>query len=250
MELDRRTEGVRASCRVAAAVMAAVQPTVRAGSSTLDVDAVAAETMRRMGVRSAFLGHHGFPGSVCISINEEVLHGIPSRTRTISPGDIVKVDLGVVKDGFYSDMAQTFVIDDGEDATRQKRSLMDAALSALMAGIAAVKDGEKVLAVATAISGVLRSRGYEPIDGMSGHGVGVRLHEPPQVPNRIEGWDCSAVMRRGMTLAIEPMVGLGSPKARFRSDGWTVVMSDGLPSAHFEHTVLVTDGQAEVLTVV
>jgi methionyl aminopeptidase len=119
-----------------------------------------------------------------------------------------------------------------------------------MAGIAAVKDGEKVLAVATAISGVLRSRGYEPIDGMSGHGVGVRLHEPPQVPNRIEGWDCSAVMRRGMTLAIEPMVGLGSPKARFRSDGWTVVMSDGLPSAHFEHTVLVTDGQAEVLTVV
>lgn len=247
METDR-IKGVRESCRIASMVMERASRVVVKGATTFDVAEVAAEAMAKFGARSAFLGYHGFPGVLCISLNDEVLHGIPSRKRVISGGDIVKLDLGVVFNGFYSDMAATFLIDDGSVPSDANRRLMEATLSALMSGIAAARPGVTVEAVATAIYGKLKSRGYEPVDSMSGHGVGRRLHEPPLVPNRTEGWDCSAVLSPGMTIAIEPMVGAGTTKIRVRNDGWTVVVEDGMPSSHFEHTVLITEGDPEILT--
>lgn len=240
-------EGVRKSCKIASQVMLATSRAVFAGSTTLDVEAHAVVAMKAFGVRSAFFGYHGFPGEICVSINDEILHGIPSKRR-IREGDLVKIDLGVICDGFYSDMAQTFLIDDGSDECREKRRLSDATLSSLTTGMWYARAGSTVQKIAEAISASLKSNGYLPVKGMSGHGVGVRLHEPPSIPNEVDGWDCSTVLSAGMTIAIEPMVGMGSPKARIGSNGWVVVMSDGMPSAHFEHTILITEGDPEILT--
>jgi len=248
MQDEKTVNGVRNSCHIASDVMQQISKSITIGMSTLDVDKLAAETMKDMGVRSAFLGYHGFPGHICISLNEEVLHGIPSACRLISAGDLVKVDLGVVLDGYYSDTAKTFLMEDNQSDLTHKKKLMDATLSALMSGISAAKAGHQVKAIASAIHNSLNNSGYEPVDNMSGHGVGIMLHQPPQVPNKVEGWDCNSLLTVGMTIAIEPMVGAGTSRIRIKNDGWTIVMEDHMPSAHFEHTVLITDGEPEILT--
>ena len=227
--------------------MREVGASIKVGSRLLDIEAVAVSTMSKLGVRSAFLGINGFPGSVCISVNEEVIHGIPSHRR-INPGDVIKVDLGVVKDGWYSDTASTFLMDDGSQEFAAKRGLSNTTLFALMAGISAAKAGNRVFDISKAIEAVINGGGYYAVEGMSGHGVGQRLHLPPQIPNQTEGWDCSSVLKEWDVLAIEPMVGMGSGKVRIKPDGWTIIMSDGRPSAHFEHTILVTNGEPEILT--
>lgn len=243
-----KVRGVRASCKIAAKIMGLITKEIGVGVSTLYVNKVAEQAMHDFGVRSAFLGYRGFPGSVCISVNEEVLHGIPSDSKILANSDVVKIDMGVVLNGYYSDMATTVLIDDGSENSKLNRRLMDANISALMAGISAARPQSTVEAISSAIYATLKSRGYEPVDNMCGHGIGSQLHESPSIPNRTDGWDCSAVLYPGMTIAIEPMVGIGTSKARITNDGWTLVMDNGKSSSHFEHTVLITDGDPEVLT--
>jgi len=247
METNQLIQGVRLSCQAAAAVMKAARDAVQVGSRLLDIEAAASASMAKLNVRSAFLGLQGFPGLICVSVNEEVLHGIPSH-RQIKCGDVIKVDLGVVKNGWYSDMAVTFLMDDGSPEFAAKRGLSNTTLFALMAGISKAKAGNRIFDISKAIDDVIRFRGFSSVEGMAGHGVGRRLHLSPQVPNQTEGWDCSYVLKEGDILAIEPMVGMGSGKARVKHDGWTIIMSDGRPSAHFEHTILVTKGEPEILT--
>jgi methionyl aminopeptidase len=246
---NQRIQGIKKSCKAAVLVMEAVENSIREGVATVEIEAAAYQAIEQQGGRSAFLGYRGFPGVVCISINEEVLHGIPSHDRIVKRGDMIKVDLGVVLNGWYSDMASTFLVDDGSESTSNKRRLKDATISALMAGISAAKAGNTTKDVASAIQTMLSSRGFEPVDGMTGLGVGLRLHESPIVPNRVEGCKCDDVLVEGMTIAIEPMVGMGSPKAKVKHDGWTLIMADGQPSAHFEHTVLITNKGPEILTI-
>ena len=254
VETENKTlVGIRKSCKAAAAVMEAASKAVRVGLTTADVEAVVAKEIARQGGRSAFLGYHGFPGALCISLNDEVLHGIPSKSRKLANGDLVKLDLGVVLDGYYCDMATTILLDDGSDMSKRKRLLMDATMSALMTSINGLaRAGMPVLMISGMIQGHLASKGYKPVEGMTGHGVGLRLHESPVVPNEVpEGMkDLSGQEKliAGMTLAIEPMAGMGSPKVRIKQDGWTLAMEDGLPAAHFEHTVLITNGDPEILT--
>jgi methionyl aminopeptidase len=240
-------KGVRASCQAAALVMKAVGKVVRVDNSLLDIEAAAASEMARLGVRSAFLGIHGFPGVICVSVNDEVLHGIPSR-RMIRQGDVIKVDLGVVKNGWYSDTASTFLMDDGSPEFKAKRGLANVTLMALMSAITMAKAGNRVFDITQAIDVIIRNAGYSAVEGMTGHGIGRRLHLPPQIPNQLEGYDCSYVLKEGDVIAIEPMVGMGSGKVRVKHDGWTIIMADGKPSAHFEHTILVTKDIPEVLT--
>ena len=255
VETENKTlVGIRKSCKAAAAVMEAASKAVRVGLTTADVEAVVAKEIARQGGRSAFLGYHGFPGALCISLNDEVLHGIPSKSRKLANGDLVKLDLGVVLDGYYSDMAASFLMDDGSESSRKKRALMDATLSALMACVSPlIRSGMPVLMISACIEGHLASKGYKPIDDMTGHGVGLRLHESPVVPNAVPPGikDLSAtndMLVAGMTIAVEPMACMGSTKCRIKNDGWTIVMEDGLSAAHFEHTLLITDGAQEILT--
>lgn len=243
-----RVNGVRQSCKIAALVMERISHSVVEGATTYDIEKVAAEAMNELKVRSAFLGYHNFPGSICVSVNEEVLHGIPSRSKRIYGGDIVKVDMGVVCDGFYSDMAATFLIDDCSEISVSNRMLMSANLSALMAGINIVRSGIHVQDISAAIETSLKSKGYEAVDNMCGHGVGAKLHELPSIPNKVNGCDPNPFLTSGMTIAIEPMVGMGTTKVRVKNDGWTLVTDNGKNSSHFEHTVLVTDDGYEILT--
>jgi methionyl aminopeptidase len=248
-----KIDGVRHSCKVAAEVMKIASGAVAEGVTTADVADVVAKEIARLGGRSAFLGYHGFPGVLCISLNDEILHGIPSAKRRLAKGDLVKLDLGVVVDGYYSDMATTILIDDGSEMSKKKRLLMDATLSALMLSITpAVKAGSPILMISDMIQKHLASRGYKPVDGMTGHGVGMRLHEYPIVPNEVpvglKDFSGKEKLEAGMTIAIEPMAGMGGPKVNLKQDGWTLTMADRMPSAHFEHTVLVTDGDPEILT--
>lgn len=244
----QKIEGVRNSCKIAAEIMGRISNFISEGMTTKDLDIFAAKSMAEFKVRSAFLGHNGFPGSICVSVNEEILHGIPAISKVINRGDVVKVDMGVVLNGFYSDTAYTFLIEDSSQKSIEARHLMDANLSALMAGIDAARPDKTVGAVALAIQNALKSRGYEPVDNMCGHGVGTRLHETPSVPNRLDGWDCSAMLRQGMTIAIEPMVGIGTRTIMVKSDGWTLVTNNGRDSSHFEHTILITENEPEILT--
>lgn len=245
---NSRAKGVRASCQVASKIMAQLEKSIILGCTTWQINELAINLMRQFNVRSAFLGYRGFPGCICTSVNDEVLHGIPSRSRILKGGDTIKIDMGVVLNGFYSDMATTILIDDGSDVSVENRAMMNANLSALMAGIAAARSNNTTREIASAIYDSLKSKGYEPVDNMCGHGVGLRLHEPPAVPNRTDGWDCTAVLRPGMTIAIEPMIGIGTTKSRIKNDGWTLVMDNGKSSSHFEHTILITDGDPEILT--
>ena len=242
---QNRIEGVRKSCKAAAKVMEGISRFISVGLSTMDIADHASQAMLSLGCRSAFLGYHGFPGSVCISVNDEILHGIPS-SKTILEGDVVKIDLGVVLDGFYSDTAETFLVG---QCSPDNIKLVEATRKALHEGIKAAVEGNTNLDISKAIESSLSLMGFVPVEDMVGHGVGEHLHESPEIPNRVDLTDVRTVeLKAGMTLAIEPMVGMGKPLLRIRNDGWTVVMADGGMSAHCEHTVLVTEGDPEILT--
>jgi methionyl aminopeptidase len=199
--------------------------------------------MEEAGCRSAFLGYKRFPGNICISINEEVVHGIGGGRR-VQYGDIVKLDIGVILDGFVGDTAATVPI--GVIGDEVQRLLM-VTEGALFKGIERAREGRRLSELCAAIQDEVESNGFSVVREFVGHGVGRRLHEEPQIPNyRTPG--ATAKLKAGMTLAVEPMVNLGQATVRVLQDDWTVVTADGLPSAHFEHTILVTKGEPEILT--
>jgi methionyl aminopeptidase len=239
----REIEAMRVAGKTAAAILLQLAREVMPGRTTGEIDRMAAELMRENDCRSAFLNYRGFPGHICISVNEEVVHGI-GGARRIMPGDIVKIDVGIIKGGFIGDNATTTAAGDIPVETRR---LLAATEQALYEAIDHARAGRRLADLCGSVEAFVKSEGFTVVREFVGHGVGRRLHEEPQVPNfRPAGK--SPILMPGMTLAIEPMVNAGIPSVRILDDGWTVVTEDRKPSAHYEHTVLVTHGEPEILT--
>ena len=239
----REIEFMRKAGSIASSILQALAREVAPGRSTGEIDRLAAELMREHDCKSAFLGYRGFPGHICISINEEVVHGI-GGVRKIMPGDIVKIDVGIIKSGFIGDNATTVA---AGDIPTETKLLLAATEQSLFEAISHARAGRRLADLCGAVEDFVAPRGFTVVREFVGHGVGRRLHEEPQIPNyRPQGK--TPVLAPGMTLAIEPMVNAGLPAVRILDDGWTVITEDRKPSAHFEHTVLVTDGEPEILT--
>jgi len=240
---EREIEKMREACRTASIVLDRVSGLIRPGITTGEIDQAAADYMAEEKCRSAFLGYRGFPGNICISVNEEVVHGI-GGARRIQYGDIVKLDIGVIKDGWVGDTATTVpagVIDP------KVQRLLQVTEEALDLAITCAYSGRRLGDLCASIEDEVVANGFNVVREFVGHGVGRKLHEEPQVPNygrRGSG----PKLKSGMTLAIEPMVNMGGSAVRVLEDDWTVVTVDGKPSAHFEHTVLITKGEPEILT--
>jgi methionyl aminopeptidase len=230
--------------RVVRAVLDVVVAAARAGVSTGELDRIAEDRTRAMGARPAFKGYLGYPASVCISVNDEVVHGIPSPERVLRAGDVVGLDFGAVLEGFFGDAAETVIV--GTGAPEAER-LVEATREALARAIAAATPGGRIGDIGAAVQGHVEPLGYSVVREFVGHGIGRKLHEPPQVPNYGTG-GTGPRLRPGMVLAIEPMVNAGRPEVRTLDDGWTAVTADGSLSAHFEHTVAVTETGPMVLT--
>ncbi len=239
----RDIEKMRIACRAASVVLEKVCSLIRPGISTGEVDLAAADFMAEESCRSAFLGYRGFPGQICISINEEVVHGI-GGTRKIQYGDIVKIDCGVIKDGWVGDTATTVAVGVVDDKVAR---LLEVTENTLQLAITHAQNGRRLGDLCSIIEAEVVAAGFTVVREFVGHGVGRQLHEEPQVPNYGRKGS-GPKLKAGMTLAIEPMVNMGTSAVRVLGDKWTVVTSDGKPSAHFEHTVLVTKGSPEILT--
>jgi len=243
LKSERDLEAMRPACVVASAVLEEVASFIQPGVTTKQVDEFAASRMKHYGARSAFLGYRKFPCQMCISVNEQVVHGLAGM-RYLKFGDIVSLDVGVIYNGFIGDTARTVAVG-GCGVLAQK--LMDVSNKALYEGIAQAVPGQRVVEISRAIQNYVESNGFSVVREFVGHGVGRSMHEEPQVPNFVEG-KSTPKLRPGMTIAIEPMVTAGLPGVKVLNDGWTVVTQDGSLSAHFEHTVLVTESEPEILT--
>jgi len=236
-------EGMRRSCRSVSEILERLSALVEPGVSTGELDEAAAVMIREAGGKSPFFGYRGFPGHICVSVNEEVVHGIGGK-RKLAYGDIVKLDVGILLDGWVGDTAVTVPVGAIEPATA---ALLARTEKSLFAGIEKARAGNRLGDISAAIEACVREGGYTVVREFVGHGVGRTLHEEPQIPNYGRPGS-GPLLRPGMTLAIEPMVNMGRCDVRILRDGWTVVAVDGKPSSHFEHTVLVTEGEAEILT--
>jgi methionyl aminopeptidase len=243
----REVEKMRQACRSASEILDRVSDLVRPGISTKEIDEASAVFMQEARVKSAFLGyrlgHRVFPGYICISLNDEVVHGIASQRR-VQYGDIVKLDIGVIEDGWVGDTAATVavgMVDERVDL------LMRVTENALERAIRIAHEGTRLGDICAEIEDEARRNRFSVVREFVGHGVGRKLHEEPQIPNYGKRGS-GPRLKAGMTLAIEPMVNLGTAAVRLLDDGWTVVTGDGLPSAHFEHTVLITKDEPEILT--
>ena len=244
---------MRDAGRVVAEVLAAMADTAKPGVSTAELDEVAEGIILKNRAVPAFKGYpHGgrneFPASICTSINEEIVHGIPDRQRILQDGDILSVDVGAVRGGFYGDAATTLAIGEVDEASRRLLAVTEGALKA---GIDECFQGNHLWNVIRAIQVYVESRGFNVLREYQGHGIGRKMHEEPGIPNYLGGRGQrpkNYPLVSGMTLALEPMVVVSDWRTRVLSDGWTVVTADGKRSAHFEHTIAVADGRAEVLT--
>ncbi len=235
---------MRPACGVARAVLDDVTAMIQPGVTTREVDLFAAERLRSYGARSAFLGYRNYPCHVCISVNDEVVHGLAGGRR-LDFGDIVSVDVGVLYNGFVGDNARTVAVG-GCNAGAQ--ALLDVTEQSLYEGIAEAVPGKRVSHISRAIQQYVEKHGFSIVREYVGHGVGRTVHEAPEVPNFVDERRASPLLKPGMTLAIEPMVNAGRPETKTLNDGWTVLTADGSLSAHFEHTVLVTTGEPVILT--
>jgi len=233
-------ERMRAASGIVAEILLAVREQVRPGVSTAELDSLAEEMTHRRGARPAFKGYtvagRAFPASICISINDEVVHGIPSAKRMLREGDIVGLDFGVCREGYFGDAAMTVAV--GKVAPDASR-LMEVTAASLQAGIQAIAPGGHVADISSAIQDVAEKAGFSLVREFVGHGIGRSLHEDPQVPNYRTGAR-GVRLQEGLVLAIEPMVNMGSPEVYVKDDGWTAATRDGRLSAHFEHSVAVT----------
>jgi methionyl aminopeptidase len=241
----REVELMRESALIVATVLKEISQIIAPGMTTRDLDAHAEKRIREMGAVPSFKGYHGFPASICASINTEVVHGIPSARRMIKAGDIVKVDTGAYKNGFHGDSCITLAVPPVSDRAAK---LVRVAEEALFKGIERVKAGSYLLDIAGAIQDHVVAHGFSVVEDFTGHGVGRNLHEEPSVFNFRTHQLPNVKLRAGMTLAIEPIVNAGSKTVRILSDKWTAVTVDNQLSAQFEHTVLVTEDGYEILT--
>ena len=243
LKSPREVAQMRDAGRVAAAVLEEVAKKVRPGVTTVELDAVAVNEVKKRGAVASFKGYRGFPASICTSVNEEVVHGIPGN-RILREGDIVSLDVGAILNGFHGDAAITVEVGEvGDEATR----LLMVTEGALSAGIAAARHGSRLGDVSAAIQDHVESKGFTVVREYVGHGIGRQMHEEPQIPNFGRPGD-GPELKKGMTLALEPMVNIGDWHTRVGSDHWVVLTADGSLSAHFENTIAITNSKPEVLT--
>lgn len=237
-------EIMRRAGKVVGRTLDMVSNEIRPGLTTAKLDAIIEEFIRSQGAVPAFKGYHGFPASACISIDDEVVHGIPGE-REIREGEIVSVDVGSIVDGYYGDSARTYAV--GE-VSADKRRLMTYTLKALEAGIDKARKGNRLGQVSAAVQSVAEGQGFGVVRQLVGHGIGREMHEEPQVPN-FGSPEEGPVLEVGVVIAIEPMINLGTHDVKTLPDGWTVVTADGQPSAHFEHTIAITEHGPEILSI-
>ena len=241
----REVKIMRQASSIVATVLREVMQSVEPGQTTGDLDALAERRIREMGATPSFKGYHGFPASICASINNEVVHGIPRSKRVIRKGDLLKVDTGAYFEGYHGDSCVTICVG---DASEEAQTLSRVARESLMAGLAQVKAGNTLLDIAGAVEDHVKANGFSVVEDYTGHGVGRNLHEEPSVFNFRTDDLPNVTLRPGMTLAIEPILNAGSKACRTLKDRWTVVTRDGSLSAQWEHTVLVTSDGCEILT--
>ena len=241
----REVKIMRQASHIVATVLREVMGMVEPGQTTGDIDAYAEKRIREMGATPSFKGYHGFPASICASINNEVVHGIPSPKRVIRQGDLLKVDTGAYFEGYHGDSCITICVG---GAPQEAQTLSRVAKEALMAGLSQVKAGNTLLDIAGAVEDHVKANGFSVVEDYTGHGVGRNLHEEPSVFNFRTDELPNVTLRPGMTLAIEPILNAGSKACRTLRDQWTVVTRDGSLSAQWEHTVLVTSDGCEILT--
>lgn len=236
-------EKMRQSGLILAECFEVIKPYIKPGIKTIELDKITKEHILSNGAKPSFLNYAGFPGSICVSVNDVVIHGIPGSYE-LKEGDIVSIDVGVLKDGFHTDACRTFAV--GEISSEAKR-LMDVTEQSFFEGMKYAKYGERLFSISAAIQDYVESNGYSIVRNYCGHGVGKNLHEDPEVPNYGTFGKGNRLMKN-MTLAIEPMVNMGKPQTKTLSDGWTVVTADGKYAAHYENTIVITDGEPLILT--
>jgi methionyl aminopeptidase len=237
-------EKIHETGRIIAAILDELRSAVRPGITTADLNKMAEEGLKRYGARSSSLGYHGYPASICTSVNEEVVHGIPGR-RVLQEGDIVTIDFAASYNGWHADTAITVPV--GAVSPEVQR-LLQVTEEALYKGIAAARAGNRLQAISQAVQQYVEAAGFSLVRHYSGHGVGRSMHEDPQVLNYVEPGVSNPLLRAGMVLAIEPMVIMGQPETQVLEDQWTVISADHTYTAHFEHTVAITENEAEILT--
>ena len=242
---ERETTAMRQAGRIVATILGILSEQVRPGMKTKELDVIAAREIERLGAKSSFKGYRGFPANLCVSVNDEIVHGIPGE-RVLDEGDIVSFDFGAIFKGFQGDAAVTVGV--GEISSQAKQ-LIETTEGALKASIAVAYPGVRLGDISAAIQNYAESRGYSVVREYTGHGIGREMHEEPQIPN-FGSPRVGPVLKKGMTLALEPMVNVGDWRTRLGNDHWVVLTADGSLAAHFEHTIAITNDEPEVLTIV
>lgn len=242
-------DGIRKSCKIVAEVLNLLGNMIKPGITTKMLDEIAEDFIRSKGAIPAFKGYSqagsfNYPASICASVDNEVVHGIPNETK-LKEGQLLSIDVGVQFNGYFGDAARTFAVGKISDL---KRKLMDVTEESLYRGIQKARNGNRVIDISRAIQSYVESHGFSVVRELTGHGVGKYLHEDPSIPNYVVSGP-SPKLREGMTIAIEPMVNAGTYRVKTLKDGWTIVTEDGQPSAHFEHTILITNNEPEILTI-
>ena len=243
IKTDEEIAAMRQAGRIVAAILEILSKQIKAGTETGELDNTVAREVKRRGAKSSFQGYRGFPANLCVSVNDEIVHGIPGK-RVLREGDIVSLDFGAIFKGFQADAAVTVAVG---KVNEKAKGLIETTRGALETGINAARSGARLGDISTAIQNYAESRGYSVVREYTGHGIGREMHEEPQIPNfGLPG--SGPVLKKGMTLALEPMVNAGDWRTRVGDNHWTVTTTDGKLSAHFEHTIVITDGEPEVLT--
>ena len=243
---EREIQLMRESCKILAKVHEELGKVILPGISTKEIDVLAEKLIRSYDCIPNFLNYNGYPASVCVSVNEEVVHGIPNKHRILKDGDIVSLDCGCIYKGYHSDAARTYGVG---SVSKEVQQLMDVTKQSFFEGIKMAKAGNHLYDISNAIDDYVSQFGYGIVKDLVGHGIGTSLHEDPQIPNFRQKRK-GLLLQPGMTLAIEPMINMGTWEVEFLDDDWTVVTRDGLPSAHYENTILITDGEPEILTII
>lgn len=241
---EKEIEGIRKSGHLNYLTREYLKSIIAPGISTKEIDDRADEFIRSHGGIPGSYGYEGYPGAICVSVNEEVVHGIGRKDKILKNGDIVTIDVVVVLDGYYSDAAETVGVG---DINKEKEYLLAHTKNALAVGLREIKDGVKIGSVSARIEGYAKRHKLGVVRELVGHGVGLEMHEEPDVPNYGK-YNTGVTLKKGMTIAVEPMLTSGKRYVRVLADDWTIVTKDGRPSAHFEHTVLVTEDGVEILT--
>ena len=242
----REIELMRESCRLLAHVHDELGKAIKPGMSTLDIDTLGEKLIREVGCVPNFKDYHGYPASICVSVNDEVVHGIPSKHRILKEGDIVSLDAGLIYHGYHSDAARTHAVG---KISPEAEKLIEVTRQSFFEGIKMAKAGNHLYDISNAIDAYISQFGYGIVRDLVGHGIGTSLHEDPQIPNFAQR-KRGIKLRPGMTLAIEPMINAGTWEVEWLDDDWTVVTADGSLSAHYENTVLITEGEPEILTLI